>query len=138
MWTRLTLLAALVVTLVLGSTACSVPGSEVVDGEGIVGTYTVNGTDAVGIEYSGTVVIEATDERDVYAIQWIITGSIQEGTGRLRGDRLEVEWRAVTEPRDGGSGGTAVYTVQPDGDLVGTRSIDGVDGVGTEEIFQEA
>ncbi len=133
-----TRLAPFALVLALAVVGCSVPGSEVVDGEGITGTYTVNGTDAVGIEYSGTVVIEATDESDVYAIQWIITGSIQEGTGRLRGDRLEVDWRSVTEPRDGGSAGTAVYTVQSDGDLVGTRTIDGVDGVGTEEIFQEA
>ncbi len=134
MWLRR--LGIVLVLVVLGG--CSVPGSEVVDGEGIIGTYTVNGTDAVGIEYSGTVVIDATDEADLYAVQWIITGSIQEGVGRLTGDRLEVTWRSVTEPRDGGSSGTAVYTVQSDGDLVGTRTIDGVDGVGTEEIFQEA
>ena len=119
------------------SAGCSIPGSEVVDGAGIIGTYTVNGTDAVGIEYSGTVVIEAGESSDTYVVQWIVTGAIQEGVGRLRGDRFEVTWRNVASPR-GDVGGTATYVLDDEGNLTGTRTIDGVDGVGTEEIFQEA
>ena len=130
-------LAGLAVAAVAFCGGCSIPGSEVVDDVGIVGTYTVNGVDAVGIEYSGTVVIDATDEADIYTVQWIVTGAIQEGRGRLDGDRFEVDWSSVTSPR-GESSGTAAYMVEADGDLVGTRTIDGVEGVGTEEIFQDA
>lgn len=130
----LTLFLTLSLTLFL--TACSEPGSEVVDGAGIVGTYTVNGTDANDVEYSGTVVIEATDRRDVYVIQWIVTGAIQEGTARRVGDTLEVEWRGV-EGLGSSASGTARYTINDDGTLVGTRTIDGADGVGTEEVFPD-
>ena len=116
---------------------CSIGGSQVVDGEGIVGTYTVNGVDPVGIEYSGTVVIDETDTPSTYTVQWIVTGAISEGVGTLTGDRFEVTWTSVASPR-GESSGTAGYTVDDDGNLTGTRTIDGVDGVGTEEIFQQA
>ena len=126
-----------VAVILILAVACSIPGSETVDGPGIVGTYTVNGVDAVGIEYSGTVVIEPGDETDVYSVEWIVTGAVQVGSGRLVGDQLEVEWRSVSSPR-GESSGTASYVVESNGNLVGTRTIDGVDGVGTEEIFQEA
>lgn len=128
-------LAVLLFILLAG---CSIPGSAVVDGPGIVGTYTVNGVDAVDIEYSGTVVIEPIDGTDdQYAIQWIITGAIHEGVGTLSGDRFDATWTAITSPRGEGSG-SARYTLTDDGRLVGTRTIDGVTGEGTEEIFPEA
>ncbi len=127
---------ALVVVLA-AATGCSEPGTAVVDGEGITGTYTVNGIDARGEEYSGTVVIEATDTGDEYLIRWLVTGAIQEGTGVLRDNVFEVDWSTISAPA-GDARGTARYTLADNGDLTGTRTIDGVDGVGTETIFQEA
>lgn len=131
----MTRLLALAVALVLAG-CFVVPGSTLEDRPGIAGTYIVNGVDPVGIEYSGTVVIEATERPDAFTINWVITGAILEGDGILQGDRLTVDWRTVESPR-GPSSGTAVYTVEDDGRLVGTRTIDGVEGTGTEEIFPE-
>jgi hypothetical protein len=129
--------AVLLFSLTAGGVAmCGLPGDSLDDGAGILGTYVVNGTDPAGVEYSGTVTIVDGDGPGRYVVQWIITGGIQEGTGVLRGDQLDVEWRSVTDAR-GVSGGTAEYTVGDDGVLRGTRLIDGGDAVGTEEIFPE-
>ncbi len=117
-----------------GIAMCGLPGDTLDDAEGIVGTYVVNGVDPSGTEYSGTVVIEADGDR--YTVEWIITGSIQSGTGVLSGDRFTVEWQTVTDAR-GMSSGTAEYVVDDEGILRGERYIDGVAEVGTEEIFPE-
>lgn len=122
----------LVIALVLA--ACSTPGSQVDDGPGLTGTYVVNGVDPLGVEYSGTVVISTGDSVGEYDISWLVTGAIQEGTGTLVADELRVEWRTVEGPR-GDSRGTALYTVNPDGSLSGERTVDGLEGTGTEEIF---
>jgi hypothetical protein len=129
--TRLPVL--LVLSLILA--ACSTPGAQVSQGEGLNGTYVVNGVDPVGIEYGGTVIIEESNTGEV-TMQWLVTGAILEGTGRLLGDRLEVEWTTIEAPR-GDASGTATYTVEDDGRLIGTRTIDGVAGEGTEEIFPQ-
>lgn len=117
-----------------GLAMCGLPGDSLDSGEGIVGTYVVNGVDPAGIEYSGTVTIRSVG--DDYVVQWLVTGAIQEGTGRLVGDRLFVDWTAITDPR-GPSSGTAEYVVGDDGVLRGERLVDGFDEVGTEEIFPE-
>ncbi|MGD9755760.1 MAG: hypothetical protein AB7W59_32605 [Acidimicrobiia bacterium] len=130
--------AGLVLPALLGS--CTLPGAALHDGEGITGTYVVNGVDPVGIEYSGTVVITGDGERtDRYRLEWIVTGTIQEGVGTLDGDRLEVGWTDRLSPRGAAqaTSGTATYTVADDGALHGTRVIDGVEGTGTEDIFPE-
>jgi hypothetical protein len=114
--------------------ACTVPGSQVDVGDGLAGTYVVNGIDPLGIEYSGTVVIGETQDPDEFVLSWIVTGSIQSGTGIKTGDRLEVEWQATVGAR-AGSSGTAEYVITDDGWLVGERFVDGTDGVGTEEII---
>ncbi|MGF1666003.1 MAG: hypothetical protein ACFCVC_06985 [Acidimicrobiia bacterium] len=131
--TRSPVLLTLVFGLVLA--ACSTPGSQISQGEGLNGTYVVNGIDPVGIEYGGTVIIEESDSGEI-TLQWLVTGAILEGTGRLLGDQLEVEWTTIEAPR-GDASGTATYTLEDDGRLVGTRTIDGVDGEGTEEIFPQ-
>lgn len=113
---------------------CGLPGDSLDSGDGIVGTYVVNGVDPLGIEYSGTVMIREAGTG--YAVQWLITGSIQEGTGTLVGNRFVVDWRTVTVAR-GPSSGTAEYVVGDDGVLRGERTVVGVDQVGTEEIFPE-
>jgi len=118
-----------------GVATCGLPGDAIVDGEGIAGTYVVNGTDPTGIEYSGTVVISRTGDA-TYDIEWIVTGAVQIGAGRLDGDNLVVEWSAVADPR-GAIGGVATYTVGADGTLSGERTIAGVPGVGREDILPE-
>ena len=117
-----------------GLAMCGLPGDGLDSGEGIVGTYVVNGVDPVGTEYSGTVTIREAGTG--YSVQWLVTGSIQAGTGTLVGDRFVVDWETITDPR-GPSSGTAEYVVGDDGVLRGERTVDGVDGVGTEEIFPE-
>jgi hypothetical protein len=134
---RLAVPAVLLFSLTAGGIAmCGLPGDTLDDGEGILGTYVVNGTDPTGVEYSGTVIITEADTAGRYAVQWIITGAVQEGTAVLTGDRLDVQWRSVTAAR-GDASGTAEYTVGDDGVLRGTRLVDGAGGVGTEEIFPE-
>ena len=113
--------------------ACSFPGSQVDDLPGLPGVYVVNGFDPLGTEYSGTVSIEETGVGS-FDMEWVITGAILEGVGTVNGDTLDVTWRSVETPR-GESSGTATYSIEPDGRLVGTRTIDGVAGEGTEEIF---
>lgn len=121
----------------LGLGACAFPGESLEDGEGIVGTYVVNGVDPLGAEYSGTVIIAEGDEPGVYTVQWLITDTIQEGVGRLSGDELTVEWSTLAAAGRGDASGTATLTVGDDGVLRGTRTVEGVDEVGTEEIFPE-
>jgi hypothetical protein len=119
-----------------GLAMCGLPGDELDDAGGIAGTYVVNGTDPLGVDYSGTVTISPTDGAATYDVQWIVTGTIQRGVGRLSGDRLTVDWETVTSAR-GDSTGTAEYVVGDDGILRGERLVDGAEGVGTEEIFPE-
>lgn len=131
-----TALAALVAAIALTSTACATPGITLRDGPGLSGTYIVNGVDPLGVEYSGTVVIGRAEQPGSYTVEWIVTGAIHEGLGVLSGDTFTVEWTTIRGPRQGATG-TAEYTVTDDGRLLGTRTVDGLDDVGTEEIFPE-
>jgi hypothetical protein len=105
------------------------------DQTGLAGTYTVNGVDPIGREYSGTLVIAGTGA-DTYAMEWIITGSIVRGVGTHSGNRLLVEWETTAAVTSGT--GRATYEIRADGSMVGTRVVDGIEGSGTEEIFPEA
>ena len=120
--------------LLLGTaiSACAFP-EEAFDGS-LEGSYYVNGFDHQDVEYSGLLTITATDDPHVYEMQWIITGSVQEGLGRVEGARLIVEWQAL-EGYDASSRGTATYDINPDGELAGERRVNGQDGAGTEEAF---
>ena len=102
----------------------------------LAGNYVVNGVDPLGTEYGGHLTIDEGEGLNRYHLQWIVTGSIQEGTGRLEGNRLVVEWRTV-EGLDVDGAGTARYTVTQAGELYGTRTVVGSDRVGTEEAFPE-
>lgn len=103
--------------------------------DGIAGTYVVNGVDPTGLEYSGTLIISESGGND-YTLEWIVTGSIARGRGVLAGSELAVDWESVAaaDPRTG----SAFYIIQPDGRMLGTRTVDGVDEPGTEEVFPEA
>ena len=102
--------------------------------DGIAGTYTVNGLNPLGEEYSGTAVIVATDSG--FDVEWIVTGVIQRGTGNLEGSTFTTTWEATSAAA--GGAGRSIYVIQSDGSLVGERFIDGVDEPGTEELFPEA
>jgi hypothetical protein len=97
------------------------------------GEYVVNGVDPQGTEYGGSLIIQPGPTAGEYDLQWIVVGSIQEGTGKVRGNQLLVEWRAVegtTEAR-----GTATLTITVNGELYGTRRVDGLEAEGTEAAF---
>ena len=129
------ILPALAVTIALLAfllAGCAFP-EEAFDGS-LEGSYYVNGFDQGGTEYSGLLTINTTSDPDVYDMQWIITGSVQEGTGRVAGKELVVEWDAL-EGYGPASYGTAVYQIRDDGELRGERIVAGQEGVGTEEAF---
>lgn len=98
------------------------------------GTYVVNGFDPLGTEYGGHLTITESVGLNRLELQWIITGSIQEGIGSLEGNQLVVEW-ATVDGLNREARGTAQYTVTTAGELYGTRTVVGSEEVGTEEAF---
>jgi hypothetical protein len=121
---------ALIFALLVG--ACAIP-EEGFDGS-LEGDYYINGIDPQGVEYSGLLSITATDRPDTYDMQWIITGSVQRGSGRVEGSRLIADWDAI-EGYDTASFGTASYTIMDEGELIGERTVSGEAAAGTEEAF---
>jgi hypothetical protein len=128
LWVSLTL--ALLTIVIFSS--CAFP-EQGFDGS-LAGTYYLNGVDPEGTEYGGTMEIMATDQPDVYDVQWIITGSIQTGTGTVTGNEFDVEWE-VLEGYNSSSHGTAHYDISAEGELNGERTVAGEEGTGTEEAF---
>ena len=100
----------------------------------LVGSYVVNGFDPLGLEYGGHLTISPDDDSGNYYMQWIIVGGVQEGIGVLKGNQLIVEWQTI-ESSTGDSQGTAIYTVTEAGQLDGVRTVDGLDGEGTEQAY---
>lgn len=100
------------------------------DADPFTGRWLINGVDARGVEYSGSLVIAVEDGG--YSLQWIVTGSIRSGTGRRDEGTLSAEWMADESIGPAGRG-RAVYVLQPEGTLHGTLTEIGVDGVGTED-----
>jgi hypothetical protein len=132
LWRRSRLLRGpltLALLAAIAASACAFP-QQGFDGS-LVGTYYVNGVDPGGTEYGGTLEITATDQPDVVDMQWIITGSIQTGTGTITGSALDVEWQGF----DSASHGTAHYEISEEGELHGERTVSGEDASGTEEAF---
>lgn len=126
------MLLTLALLLITAISACAFP-EEAFDGS-LEGSYYVNGFDHQDVEYSGLLTITATGDPEVYEMQWIITGSVQIGTGTVAGDELLVQWNAI-EGYDTSSTGTARYTISDDGELRGERAVAGQEGSGTEEAF---
>ncbi|MEA2011193.1 MAG: hypothetical protein U9N78_10860 [Actinomycetota bacterium] len=140
-WNRTFRIALLAVALLIATTACAAFPQQGADPTGeIAGTYYVNGIDSREIEYGGRLEITAAaDEPDRFELQWIITGSVQLGTGVLDGDVLEAKWSTVEglvnrEDMDA-SHGTVTYTIETDGTLNGIRTTAGLTETGTEEAF---
>ena len=100
----------------------------------IVGSYSVNGFDPLGTEYGGNLTVTPAETAGRYRLQWIITGSIQEGEGQVEGNKLIVQWRTVQGMGPGASGVTT-YTVTTLGELVGTRQVQGQGKLGRENAF---
>jgi hypothetical protein len=97
------------------------------------GNYAVNGVDPSGTEYSGTLSIMPGASTSEYKLQWIVVGSIQEGVGTVSGNQLLVEWQALEGTTN--ARGTATYTITVNGELYGTRSVEGLEAEGTETAF---
>jgi hypothetical protein len=135
------LLVALLVAVTLLS-ACSDDGEGEIKGAdaspgalpALAASYTVNGMDPQGTEYSGNLQVRQSDAPGAYALQWIITGSIQEGFGQVQGNQLLVRWR-TTDGIGLGVTGLTTYTITTDGELYGPRTIDGVAKAGEEKAF---
>ena len=100
------------------------------DGDPWTGRWLINGLSAQDTEYSGSLSILGGPGE--YELQWLVTGDIAVGEGRLVGNRLEVSWRS-TAAIGGTASGTANYFLEADGTISGTRTIDGVPGEGSEE-----
>ena len=98
------------------------------DADPFVGRWLVNGEDAFGMEYSGS--LDIRGDGAGYLLEWIVTGAIVSGSGELVGDELEVEWARDDGVRS--ATGTARYRIGANDELVGTVATEGVDGVGTE------
>ncbi|MCS6843962.1 MAG: hypothetical protein NZ528_06505 [Caldilineales bacterium] len=138
LWLRRLLLVALVLSLA----ACSNRERGKIKGEDaspdalpdLVGTYVVNGLDPLGTEYGGTLAISAGEQPGTYRLVWVVTGSLQEGLGRVEGNRLLVEWQ-TTQAMEITSRGVATYTITTLGELYGQRKVLGADAVGTENAF---
>ncbi len=128
-------------TLAILLTACARPSNPQPLGPdapadqvpGIIGEYAVNGVDFYGQEYGGRLSIQAGDAPGQYKLIWIVTGYIQEGTGVLEGNQLTVEWTTVEGPIPD-LHGAAVYTVTVNGELHGTRKVEGYE----QEEFETA
>lgn len=135
------LATALVLTLSLLS-ACSssdkgqIKGADALAGAvpALAASYSVNGVDPQGTEYGGNLQVWQGDTPGTYALQWIITGSIQEGFGQLRGNQLLVRWRTI-DGIDLGVTGLTTYTITTAGEMYGPRTIDGVEKAGEEKAF---
>ena len=127
-WAAITLATLLAFT----TAGCAFP-EEGYDGD-LEGTYYLNGIDRDGTEYSGTLTITATEDPDVYDMQWIVTGSIQTGIGTVTAGEISIEWTAM-EGFDEASRGSGQYTISSDGGLAGERTVSGQTGVAEEEAF---
>jgi len=115
------------------ATRGQITGADAPPGATLAGSYSVNGVDPIGTEYGGNLTIRPGDWPDEYKLQWIITGSIQEGIGRLDGNRLQVEWQTAAGMQP--ASGVTTYTVTTKGELYGPRSVRGFPKEGEERAF---
>lgn len=100
----------------------------------IIGEYALNGFDPLGEEYGGRLSITAGEQPNEYKLHWLVTGGIHEGTGTLEGNQLTATWHGISGAV-GNISGIANYTVTINGELYGTRSIDGMENPGAETAY---
>ncbi len=123
----------LIATVVLVLAGCALPMEGTDTPDAIGGTYFLNGVDFSGTEYGGQLIIVQTPRPDEYDLQWIVTGSLQSGTGTFDGETLAGTWETVESAGD--ARGTHEYQLQDDGSLIGERLVDGQTTPNTEEAF---
>jgi hypothetical protein len=132
----------ILILLALSLTACSgrptpaplgadAPADAVPD---IVGSYALNATDPSGEEYGGTLTIFPGDKPNEYKIQWLVTGAVHEGVGILAGNQFTVTWETVMDT-EVYLNGTGQYTVTVNGELYGTRAIEGIEAPAVETAY---
>ena len=136
---RISILLILLLALSLSACGRNKPGPLGADAPAdnvpnIVGSYALNALDPTGEQYGGTLTITDGAQPNEYKFQWLISGGIHEGTGVLEGNQLTAVWHSVAGT-DQDVSGTASYTVTINGELYGTRSIDGVETPGTETAY---
>jgi eukaryotic-like serine/threonine-protein kinase len=85
------------------------------DGARIAGSYTVEGSNPNGSQYSGTAVIKQSGSS--YAMTWNIANQKFSGSGTLSGKTLTINWKGSGS--NAGQGGTVVYTLVSNGVLKG-------------------
>ncbi len=124
-------LLAVAALVVLAGCAFPQEGTDTPDAIG--GTYFLNGVDHSGTEYGGQLIIAQSTRPDEYDLQWIVTGSLQSGSGTFDGRTLTGSW--VTIEGAGEARGTVIYELQDDGRLVGERLEEGRTTPNTEEAF---
>ena len=133
-------ISILLLLLAIGLSACrgkpaplgvDAPADHVPD---ITGSYALNATDPTGEQYGGTLFITASEQLNEYNLQWLVSGGIQEGTGILEGNQLTFTWNSLSGT-DQDASGAGVYTVTVNGELYGTRFIDGVETPGLESAY---
>ena len=100
----------------------------------IIGAYALNAEDATHERYGGSLFITAGSQPGEYNLQWLVSGDIQEGIGKLEGNQLSFTWKSV-EGTDQHLTGHGVYTVTVNGELYGERFLEGVDQPGTESAY---
>lgn len=100
----------------------------------IVGEYALNAFDPTGEEYGGSLFITAGEAPNEYELQWLVSGGIHQGTGTLEGNQLTFTWQSLAET-DQDVSGSGSYTVTVNGELYGTRYIDGVENPGVESAY---
>lgn len=100
----------------------------------IIGEYALNATDPTGEEYGGSLFITAGSQPNEYNLQWLVSGGIQEGKGVLEGNQLSFTWSSLAGT-DQVVSGAGTYTVTINGELYGSRSIDGVETPGIESAY---
>jgi hypothetical protein len=130
---------ALIITLTSCARRTGVPLAEDAPPDhvpSILGEFALNGFDPQGNEYGGRLTITQAGE-GAYHLQWIVSDSIQEGTGILTGNQLEVTWQTIKGfPVQ--LSGAARYTITTAGELYGTKTVDGQTGEGTEMAYPNA
>jgi len=100
----------------------------------ILGSFALNATDPTGEQYGGTLTITNGDKPNEYKFQWLVSGGIQEGVGTLDGNKLTFTWGSLAGT-DQEITGTGEYTITVNGELYGTRTIDGLDQPGIESAY---
>lgn len=100
----------------------------------IIGEYALNATDPTGEEYGGSLFITAGSQPNEYNLQWLVSGGIQEGKGVLEGNQLIFTWNSLAGT-DQFISGAGTYTITVNGELYGSRSIDGVETPAIESAY---